>query len=524
MTLIFHNGTILTQDPSMPQVEAVAVMDGKIAAVGSYSEVETFNTATTQRIDLAGRTLIPGFNDAHVHIWKVGHLLTTMLDVRGISSIAELQSSVRDFSAKLPDGKWFMGRGYNEALMQEGRHPNRHDLDAVLPDRPAYLIRTCAHIVVANSKALELAGISANSEPPPGGIIERDEHGEPNGIFHETALGLVFNHIPEPDAAEYEAMLRAATDHQLKLGITSATDPGVMPNLMAVYKAMDARGDLRNRVNVMAIRRPDGGTDTLPLPEKHISDFLRVDSIKFFADGGLSGATAALSMNYRHADHRGVKRFERDELIELARDAHLQGLRIGTHAIGDVTIDMMLDVYEALAELGPGQRHRIEHFGLPDAKQCAKAARLGVIVAPQPVFLYSLGRNFRQYLPDELLERCYPVKSMLRAGLDVALSSDAPVVKDDNPLLGMQTAVLRCDSTGEAIAPKESITPAEALYGFTMGGAIASGDAENRGSITPGKWADLAVLSDNPLTTDPEKWMDIQVDMTLVAGKVCHER
>jgi predicted amidohydrolase YtcJ len=278
MTLIFYNGTILTQDPSMPQAEAVAVQDGKIVAVGSYSEVESLVTAATKRIDLAGRTLIPGFNDAHVHIWKVGHLLTTMLDVRGISSIAELQSSMRDFSAKLPDGKWFMGRGYNEALMQEGRHPNRHDLDAVLPDRPAYLIRTCAHIVVANSKALELAGITANSEPPPGGIIERDEHGQPNGIFHETALGLVFNHIPEPDAVEYEAMLRTATDHQLKLGITSATDPGVMPNLMAVYKAMDARGDLRNRVNVMAIRRPDGGTDTLPLPEKHVSDFLRVRS------------------------------------------------------------------------------------------------------------------------------------------------------------------------------------------------------------------------------------------------------
>jgi predicted amidohydrolase YtcJ len=168
---------------------------------------------------------------------------------------------------------------------------------------------------------------------------------------------------------------------------------------------MDARGVLQNRVNVMAIRRPDGGTDTLPLPERHVSDFLRVDTIKFFADGGLSGATAALSMNYRHADHRGVKRFERDELFDLARDAHLNGLRIGTHAIGDVTIDMMLDVYESLAELGPGARHRIEHFGLPDDAQCVRAAKLGVMVTPQPIFLYSLGRNFRQYLPDELLRR-----------------------------------------------------------------------------------------------------------------------
>ena len=524
MTLILHNGTILTQDSALPHAESVAVRDGKIAAVGSYSEVENLKSPNTQHIDLAGRTLIPGFNDAHVHVWKVGHLLTTMLDVRGVSSIGELQSSIRDFSARLPEGKWFMGRGYNEALMTEGRHPNRHDLDAVLPDRPAYLIRTCAHIVVANSKALEIAGIDVNTDPPPGGIIECDASGQPNGIFHETALGLIFNHIPQPDAAEYEAMLRAATEHQLSLGITSATDPGVMPNLMAVYRDMDARGELRTRIDVMAIRRPDGGTDTLSLPERYVSDFLRVDTIKFFADGGLSGATAALSIKYRYADHSGVKRFERDELFDLARDAHLSGLRVGTHAIGDVTIDMVLDIYESLAELGPGPRHRIEHFGLPDDVQCARAAKLGVIVAPQPVFLYSLGKNFRQYLPDELLARCYPIRSMLRAGLNVALSSDAPVVKDDNPLLGMQAAILRRDSTGAVIAPHEAISPEEALYGFTMGGAIASGDADNRGSITPGKWADLAVLRDNPLTTDPENLTGIQVDMTLVAGKVCFER
>jgi hypothetical protein len=147
-----------------------------------------------------------------------------------------------------------------------------------------------------------------------------------------------------------------------------------------------------------------------------------------------------------------------------------------------------------------------------------------VIVAPQPIFLYSLGKNFRQYLPDALLARCYPLRSMLRAGLDLALSSDAPVVKDDNPLLGMKTAILRRDSTGEVIAPDECITVSEALYGFTMGGAIASGDADNRGSITPGKWADLAILSDNPLTVDPEALTEIQVDMTLVGGEICHER
>src|SRR5688572_9827853 len=180
---IFYNGNILTQDQFYTTAQAVAVKHGRIAAVGKTSDVMNLANPRTQRIDLGGRTLIPGFNDAHVHVWKVGHLLTSMLDVRGVRSIPELQSEIQEFSTRLPNGRWFTGRGYNEAVMQEGRHPNRHDLDAVLPDRPAYLIRTCAHIAVVNSKALELAGVSRDTDPPPGGVIERDEHGYPTGVL-----------------------------------------------------------------------------------------------------------------------------------------------------------------------------------------------------------------------------------------------------------------------------------------------------------------------------------------------------
>lgn len=518
---LFYNGTILPQDA--PSAEAVAVRAGRIVAVGRLADCEAAVSSSTPRYDLAGRTLIPGFNDAHVHVWKVGHLLTTMLDVRGVRSLPEMAAQMRDFMADAPPERWFMGRGYNEAVLEEKRRPTRHDLDAVFPDRPAYLIRTCAHIVTVNTRALELAGISADTEPPPGGIIEREADGTPNGILHETAQGLVFKIIPPPTAADYEAMLAAAARHQLSLGITSATDPGVLPELMAVYRSLDTRHALPVRMNVMAIRRPDGGTDTLPLPERHISDRLRVDSIKFFADGGLSGATSALSVNYRGMDSRGVIRFEHGELLELSREAHLAGLRIGIHAIGDVTIDRVLSVYEDLAKLGAGQRHRIEHFGLPSPDHFRRAARAGVIVVPQAVFIHSLGPNFRRYLPDEFLPRCYPVRDMLDAGLTVALSSDAPVVKDDNPLLGMQAAILRRDFEGETIAPAQSITAQEALYAYTMGGAMASGDADNRGSLTVGKWADMAVLSDNPLTTAPEALTDLRVQMTLVGGEIAYE-
>lgn len=522
--LIFYNGTLLTQNPTQAIADSLAVANGRIIAVGTRVEIEDLAQPNTRRIDLGGRTLIPGFNDAHVHVWKVGHLLTTLLDVRDVRSIPVLQAAIQSFSDRLPDGAWFMGRGYNEAVMTEGRHPTRYDLDAVLPNRPAYLIRTCAHIAVVNSKALEIAGITADTQPPPGGVIDRDEHGEPNGILRETAMGLVFNRIPSPTAAEYEAMLLAATQHHLELGITSATDPGVMPDLLGVYRQMDAERKLTHRLNVMAIRRPDGGTETFPLPERYLSNHLRVDTIKFFADGALSGAAAALSIPYRNLTTKGVLRFEADEFFELAREAHVTGLRIGTHAIGDRALEMVLSTYERLNATGLPIRHRIEHFGLASPEHMRRAKAIGVMVAPQTIFLYALGANFRRYLPDELMPRCYPVREMLETGLTVALSSDAPVVKDDNPLRGMQAAILRADPSGTSIALEQAISAEQALYCYTMGGATASGDEENRGSLSVGKWADLAVLSDNPLEVAPEALTDIRVDMTFVGGKLVFER
>ena len=255
-----------------------------------------------------------------------------------------------------------------------------------------------------------------------------------------------------------------------------------------------------------------------------MSDRLRVDTAKFLADGGLSGATAALSVDYRHAAQRGVLRFDHDELHELCRETHSAGWRIATHAIGDVAIGQVLDIYESLGPHPRGLAHRIEHFGLPDASQLGRASTLRLIAVPQPIFIHSLGRNFRSYLPDPFLARTYPIRAMLDAGVRVALSSDAPVVEDDNPLAGMMAAIVRRDGDGEPIAPEQAITASEALYGYTVGGAIASGDESNRGTIASGKWADLAVLSGNPLAVDAASLPAIKVDMTLVAGRIAFER
>ena len=521
--IVLHNGRVLTQATLAPP-SAVLVRGGRIAAVGDSADLLRDAAGATRRIDLAGRTLIPGFNDAHAHIWKIGHLLTTMLDLRRVTSVAALVDAVARFAEPLPSDRWLLGRGYNEALLEERRPPTRHDLDRVSPHRPVVLTRTCGHIYAANSAALARAGISAATVAPAGGVIERDENGEPTGLLHETAMGLINRVMPPPTAGDFEAMIVAALRHQLSLGITSSSDCGVSPQLLSVYRAINDAGRLPARVNVMPLRRVDGVPAAVPLPERFVSDRLRVDTVKLLADGGLSGATAALSTDYKHMAVKGVLRFDTEELRGLCAESHAAGWRIATHAIGDVAIEQVLEVYESLGDHPLGLAHRIEHFGLPNRTQLARAARLRIVAAPQTIFLYSLGRNFRRYLPDEFLPQTYPVRAMLDAGVRVALSSDAPVVEDDNPLAGMKAAITRRDSEGQAIAADQAITAVEALSAYTVGGAVATGDEDNRGRIAPGQWADLAVLSNDPLATDPEVLDGIHVDMTLLAGRVVYER
>ncbi|HEX7139172.1 MAG TPA: amidohydrolase [Vicinamibacterales bacterium] len=525
LDLVLHGGVVLTQAHGdvVAKPTAVGIRGGRVALVGDDPSVLRAAGPATERVHLGGRTIVPGFNDAHAHIWKIGHLLTTMVDLRGVETLAELIERVRRAADQLPPGAWILGRGYNEVAMGH-RPPTRSDLDRAAPGRAVALTRTCGHIYSVSSRALEHAGIGPSTEAPAGGVIERDEQGQPNGLLHETAMGLINRVIPQPTSGDYEAMISAALRHQLMFGITSSADCGVSPQLLSVYRSMDANGALPSRINVMPLRLLDGAAEPVPLPEAFVSDMLRVDTVKFLADGGLSGATAALSVPYRHQETRGVLRFSTDSLRGLSAESHDAGWRIATHAIGDVAIDQVLDVYESLGLHPRGLAHRIEHFGLPSAAQLARAARLGVIAAPQTIFIKELGRNFRSYLPQAFLPRTYPVRAMLDAGITVALSSDAPVVEDDNPLSGMAAAITRRDADGELIAPREAISAAEALYAYTMGGAIATGDEMNRGSIEAGKWADLAVLSDNPLEESPEGLPRLTVDMTLVAGRVAFER
>jgi predicted amidohydrolase YtcJ len=520
--VVLQNGHVLSRAGG-PPATTVVIRDGAIAAVGHEGIASGARTGA-RRIDLGGRFVIPAFHDAHAHVWKIGHLLTTMLDLRGVESLEALVGKVTAFRGRIPEGAWLLGRGFNEATMAEGRMPTRADLDRAAPDQPVVLTRTCGHIYATNSTALALAGITAATAAPIGGDIDRGADGAPTGVLRETAMGLITKVMPPPSDDDYEGMITAALRHQLSLGITMSSCCGVNPQLLGVYRRMEAGGRLPARMNVMPFRRVDGVPTPIPLPERYRSPMLHVDTVKFLADGGLSGATAALSVDYRHTPSRGLLRFDHDELAALCRESHDAGWRIATHAIGDVAIDQMLDIYETLGPQPPGRGHRIEHLGLPSAAQLARAARLGVIAAPQAIFLYELGGNFREYLPDLLLPRCYPLRAMLDAGVTIALSSDAPVVENDNPLAGITAAVTRRDRAARPLLPEQAITAAEALDAYTCGGAAAVGRQDVLGMIAPGFRADLTVLSGDPLTTPPDALASLSVDLTLLDGRVVYER
>ncbi len=523
---IFCNGNIFTQDKKNPLANAFAITHGKIVAVGSNEEVLALRTPNTKLETLNNKTVLPGFYDAHIHIWKVGNLLTYMLDLRGVRSIDEMQQRIFDYAQKNPQLEWIQARGFNEALFPDEIMPTKFDLDKVISDKPVAVIRTCAHQLIVNSKALELTGINSSTLTPAGGEIKKFDDGDLKGHFTETALGLVMNKIPAYNADQYKVMINAAQKEFLKFGITSATDPAVMPDLLEVYHSMEMNDELKVRVNAIPIRLPDGATKALPLPKLFASDFLNVNTVKFFADGGLSGKTAAIKRPYKNSNDHGVLRLEENFFYQLAIEAQQANFKIATHAIGDAALDLVINVYSKLYASGtpsPSGRawvgHRLEHVGLPSQKNLEDIKRMNVSAVMQPIFLYELGKNFIESLDEDYLNRVYPCKTLLKSGINLSLSTDAPVVKDFNPMRCIQSAVERKDVAGNVIAAAERISVEEALYAYTMGSAIANGDEKNRGSIEVGKFADFIVLDQNPLETNSSELNAIKVQSTFIAGK-----
>ncbi len=499
------------------------VENGKFIAVGDLKEVERHADQSTQRIDLKNKTILPGFNDAHIHLWKIGQLASFIIDLRGVKSIAELQSKVRSSIHNLPVGTWVTGRGFNEQLLEEKRMPSIADLEAISRQHPIYLIRTCAHIAVVNSYALQLTGVTESTPAPAGGVIGKDEEGNLTGAFYETALGLVTKHIPAPSRDDYEQMIDGGIQKMLPFGITSITDPAAHPELLEAYFSYTSKRNPAIRLNVFPILLPDGGDQPYEIPTIHRSDFLTIDTVKFFSDGGLSGKTASILRPYKNSNDHGVLRLNPSQFYELAKEAQQKGFRIATHAIGDNAIELVLEIYKKLHTDFGDTRNRLEHFGLPTKKQVDEMSAYQFVAVPQPMFLFELGENFIQSLDDEYLSFCYPIKSLLNRNVPVALSTDGPVVGNINPWSNIKNAIQRKSRLGNVISKDESISLQEGIHAYTVGSAYAEGKEKFKGSIAPHQLADFIVVDQNPFAVKVDELDSLEVLETYVNG-ICQWR
>jgi len=495
---IFYNGRVLTQNKQEPECTAFAISKGKFVAVGDDNFVLQLKSPQTLLFDLENKTVLPGFNDAHIHIWKVGNLLTSLLDLRGVKSLDEMQRKLIEYANKNPQLEWILARGFNEANFPDKKMPDKFDLDKIISDRPVCVTRTCAHQIIVNTKALEICDITSATEIPLGGEIKLLPDGALAGHFTETAIGLILSKIPTYTKIQLRKMILAAQEKFIQCGITSATDPAVEKDLIEVYKEMDKNGELKIRMNIFPIRVPDGINKVYPLPEKYHSEFLTIDTVKFFTDGGLSGRTAAMKNPYKNSYELGVLRIEKETFKKLALESQNAGFRIAVHAIGDAAIEMVLDVFEEIAPFNQNKiNHRIEHLGFPSMQSLKKMSTLNISAIMQPIFIYELGKNFIQNLTPHYLNYVYPVKSVLDAGVNLAFSTDAPVVFNFDPLFNIHCAIHRADSSGNIISADQVVSMEDAIFAYTMGSARASGLDALFGSVQKDKVADFIILNDN---------------------------
>lgn len=525
--LILRNG-IVHSLASPANATAVAVSGDAIVALGGDQEMLALGGATTRVIDLGGRCVVPGLIDAHVHLsWFGLSLLRVRLD--GATSLQEcLQRVAQTLAAGLQPGQWIRGSGWNHNDWTQAHFPNRFALDSVAPANPVILTRKDGHSIWVNTLALTLAGVSAASADPAGGTIDRDPAtGEPTGVLRENAMQLVEHIVPTPGPAELEQALLLAQEQALAAGLSGVhTMEG--PDVFAALQRLDAQGKLVLRVCQAIAKDHLDEAIGLGLRSGFGNNRLRIGGVKLFADGSLGSATAALLDDYSGAPgQRGVVTLPKDELSVLVHSAVAAGIAPVVHAIGDRANRDVLDVFEESIAAGasPALRFRIEHVQLLHPDDIARFARLGVVASMQPTHCTS-DRYMAMRLWGERSRYAYAWRSLLQSGAALAFGSDCPV-ETISPLAGIHAAATRQRADEPDSAPwypEECLSPEQALRAFTRGAAYASGEEQTKGSLAPGRLADMTVLSRDILAIPPQEIMSCAVDMTIVGGKIAFSR
>jgi len=528
--LLIHNGPILTMDPARRQVNALAIRAGRVIALGDdIAAIKQAAGAGAQVIDLKGRTATPGLNDAHAHPMLTGWALSTLnLNTPPNHGIADIVALVRADTKRKAPGKWIVGLGYDQARLSEQRHPTRHDLDAISPDHPVLLIRSCIHIGVANSRALELAGITAATPNPDGGTIDRDERGEPTGVLRESAFAQLRVLSGEADEDELEDLLKLAGADFLSNGVTSVVEAGIdRPDELRAYQRLRRSGGLPIRTYLMMMidQMLDPMSD-LGLQTGFGDEWLRIGPAKLFSDGSIGGRTARMSQPYEgEAENVGLWMLPPADLEAKVLRAHKAGFQVGIHAIGDAAIDLVLDAYEEamIADPRADPRHRVEHCSIINEATIARIARLGVIPIPGTSFLYHFSDAYLQNLGMDRIRYAYGMASFLRHGVVAAASTDAPVVPT-SAVIGLQTMVTRKDSGGRAIWAEEAISLDDALRAYTVNGAFASFEETIKGSFKPGMLGDVTIFETDLHQTPVDEIGAVKIDYTVTDGNVAFAR
>jgi hypothetical protein len=532
--LILHNGKLWTQDPRFPGATAAALRDGKILAVGSDGEILALALPHTRAVDLQGRRVLPGLTDAHFHFrgWAMAR---RRLRLAGLPSLAAVQEAVRQAALAAPPSQWIRGQGWNEINWPEQRFLTAADLDAVAPNHPVFLHRSDLHLATANSLALKLARIAAGTSDPEAGVIDRDRSGRPTGVLRDEAMNMVAAVVPRSSKAEVDSAMRDAMAEAHRLGLTGIHDfrtTGVEKGRvdMQAWQRLWGRGQLRLRVWAMIAGDALDSAIALGLRSGFGDDRLRLGGIKLFADGSLGARTAWMLDPYRDGG-MGLPIVPMAEIADKLARAHAAGIAVGIHAIGDRAIRELLDVFSEVLPRAreadraqPSAPHRIEHVQHSHLNDLKRLGALGLVASVQPLHLVD-DMGLVERAIGQRARWTYAFRDLMAGGAVMALGSDCPVA-DPNPFWGMHAAVTRQRRDGTPVEgwyPDQRLTVAEAVAGYTLGPAHASGQQDRQGSISPGKLADLVVLDRDIFAVPLAEIASVRVVMTVFDGEVVWE-
>jgi len=530
--LALINGKVITVDEKFSIGEAVAVKNGRVQHVGSSEEVKALSGSGTKVVDLKGKTVMPGLYDSHIHVTGTGSALM-MINCRTppMYSIEDMKKAVAEKVKESKPSEWVLGRGWDQAKLAEHRNPSRYDLDEVSPDNPVVLTRTCGHLLVANSLALEIGGVSKDTPDPVGGKIVRDENGEPTGMLEEgPAMNLVRQHIPPDGIPKYMEQIKIAYQAFNKVGITSVIDPGTTEDQMIAYQLLRELGDVTVRTNYM-LRAIDGNEpieksveriERFPMITGFGDELLRFQGLKILIDGGIGGRTALLRNHYEgDPDDYGLLTVPVENLQKLVDAANKRGMLCGIHCAGGKAMDIVLEAYKNTNKIKPikGRRFYLIHAYQPSDENFKDCREMGVAVASQPSFLYYLGDSYHENVGDERSKWLKPHRAWIDEGIMVASGTDSPVTPFP-PFVSLWTSIARrTELKNTQMGTKQKISREEAIKLYTINGAYLTFEEDIKGSLEPSKLADMIIIDRDILTCPEDDIKDTKVLTTYLGGK-----